>query len=181
MITEAAGAEEYAIWGWAKWIDSTYKGWYSIYRVSDFDTPDFDDNSKMGDRNLAGWLGEGVALIEHYNSPFVGGGKKDELIKFSHGNNPTSWYFIYHSYSARENKVSSYIKWDTKVDSKIFTNVRHFTPTNLRIDLGYDGFYKSFNGILKDWKFSYGPGSYRESGFEVLYNPPAPVVVPVIT
>lgn len=57
---EAAGAEEYAVYGWAKWDNLPEKqAWHLLFRLTDSEEGREGNLDKLGDRNLCGWVGAG--------------------------------------------------------------------------------------------------------------------------
>jgi len=68
---DAAGAEEYAVYGWAKWVHTTEKSaWHNIFRLTDHKDKTEANLDKTGDRTLCLWVGAGYLHFTTYTFGF---------------------------------------------------------------------------------------------------------------
>jgi len=68
---EAAGAEDYAVYGWAKWTPISEKAdWHNIFRLTDHKDKTEENAAKTGDRNLCLWVGKGYITFATYTYGF---------------------------------------------------------------------------------------------------------------
>lgn len=163
---DVAGAEEYAVWGWAQWASTPEKqAWHNIFRISDHKEPIGDNIGKLGDRNLAVWVGAGFIHFTCYTFGFMAGDNVNQWKNVNYEDDLESWFFIYYGYSHVNKKVIAYIKFTDHEHLVEFDATRHFVPFNLKFYLGRDPWHAGFNGKMKGWNFAYGKGAYMASGF----------------
>jgi hypothetical protein len=94
----------------------------------------------------------------------------------NYGENLESWFFIYQGYSFVEKKAYAFVKWADSENFLVWENLYHQLPDRVTLWLGKDPFYPAFNGDLKLWKLNFGPGAYRTTGFEELYQLETPPI-----
>lgn len=71
---EAAGAEEYAVYGWAKWANIPDKQtWHNVFRLTDFKGATEANADKTGDRTLCMWVGNGFFHFTTYTYGYKAG------------------------------------------------------------------------------------------------------------
>lgn len=65
--TQFRGANEYAIYGWARWLPTNQKAvWHTLFRVTINNENDIQDVSKFGDRTLNCFVGTGILAFATY-------------------------------------------------------------------------------------------------------------------
>lgn len=68
------------------------------------------------------------------------------------------------------NRAKAWVKFATREEEVIFSDVFQATPRYFGAFVGRDKFYPSFSGELKNWVFSAGIGAFQESEYDRLYN-----------
>jgi len=126
-ITDVEGAEEYGIYGWAKWEHIPNKGaWHIIYRHTNFDPEEYTNMNKFGDRDQVGWVGNGYIHTSTYTSG-LGSGDNWNLAKNSnYEDDLESWFWFYQGHSTKLKKTFYYVKFaEDRVITQTWENNNH--------------------------------------------------------
>jgi hypothetical protein len=81
-----------------------------------------------------------------------------------------NWIYIYFGYNRNSKSCSAYLKFPDRENTLRFDNIRHMTPRLFKVYLGKDQWHSGTNGVIRDFRFAYGPGSYRETDFDQLHS-----------
>nr|AWX67867.1 carboxy-terminal crystallin fold protein [Philasterides dicentrarchi] len=168
---EFNGAEEYAVWGWAKWTPVRPRAtWHQLFRVTVNEMGK--DNANLGDRTLAVWIGNGIIHFTTYTFGLKSGRVVNSVKNVKYGNDLDSWFFIYFGYNWKTFKAQGFVKFQDRTEVVVFENHRHFIPRYFRVYLAKDPYYKSFNGQMRGFNFAVGDGAFKEGDYEALYEAP---------
>lgn len=169
---------EYAVHGWMQWIDWKPDTWNNLIRVTYSRDGNQGNADKIGDRDLALWVGPGYFHYTTSTYSYNGGDNWNVVQNIDYGADigAGKWIYIYFGYSRVKQKVFGYVKFEDREASVSFTNIRHQVPGELWVFLGKDYWHSGVNGKLRNWEYLSGPGAYKDSDMNELYEPTATLV-----
>lgn len=85
-----------------------------MFRLTIHDKPILSNVEKLGDRQLAMWLGQAAGGILHfttynYQNLNNGAGLTNVIYNVNHRNRHLAWHFVYYGYSRTERKIRGFV------------------------------------------------------------------------
>ncbi|CAD8140693.1 unnamed protein product [Paramecium octaurelia] len=153
--------KEYAFSGWFKWTQPTpQQAWHNLFRVQ-ISQPSTDRN--LGDRTLAGWVGNGgiIHLTTYSYRNMNGAGPNNLPQNIPHKNRHFDWFFVYFGYNKNDKQGYAYIKWKDSDDNLDFKDINHYFANRYYVFTGRDAQFPGFNGKVAYVSFNVGEGASR--------------------
>lgn len=163
---EYAGADEYAVSTWFRWVETKRVPWEGIFTLT-YNEPEHYQNAKRaGDRVLSLLqYADGRLFFSTYTNI------KDDGFEYIYHESSVpeliqgSWIYAYFGYSRQHENAISYIKYRSGEDFGILQAV-HRVPKYLALFKAKDTFHTPFNGKIAYFELLVGPGSYHEKNFD---------------
>lgn len=112
-------ANEYSIYGWAKWNTTPNKlERHALFRLTTTDEARLADDAKAGDKDLAFYVGEDNLIVSTYSFSYTSSeyGKIEQNIPYE--DDLESWFWVYYGYNRAEERAYTFIRFYDRVFSE---------------------------------------------------------------
>jgi len=109
---EFKGAQEYSIYGWARWTEiPTRESLHSLFRLTTNSPSNAGNADSSGDRALACYVDTNRLVFATYTFEEQGGDNWNVQKSIDFGEDLTSWFFVYFGYDKVQKKAKAWVKF----------------------------------------------------------------------